>query len=244
MLPGNGGLDAQAMLAQPRKGYVLYGVEPPHDFADGDAALQGAARAPTAWSRSAAFASAALRDVADVILPIALLPEIDATLVNVDGIAQQVLAGAKAPGQTRPGWKVLRALGGAAAAGRASSSTTWPACASGISERADGLRGRRSRRARREAALSRLATWPIYRSDAVLRRAAALNAHPLNRAPAVRLNAAEAGALGLADGAIGRASTAPCCRWSSMPPCPMARCGSRPRTTSPRRCRRTARPSP
>ena len=49
--------------------------------------------------------------------------------------------------------------------------------------------------------LTRLATWPIYRGDAVLRRATALNAHPLNRAAAVRLNAAEAQRMGLADGA-------------------------------------------
>ena len=34
VLPGNGGLDAQAMLAQPRKAYVLYGVEA-QDVADG-----------------------------------------------------------------------------------------------------------------------------------------------------------------------------------------------------------------
>jgi NADH-quinone oxidoreductase subunit G len=44
VLPGNGGLDAQGMLAQPRKAYVLYGVEP-QDVADGAAflkALKGA----------------------------------------------------------------------------------------------------------------------------------------------------------------------------------------------------------
>ena len=56
--------------------------------------------------------------------------------------------------------------------------------------------------ARRPAAgLARIATWPIYRGDAVLRRATALNAHPLNRAPAARLNATEAARLGVADGA-------------------------------------------
>jgi NADH-quinone oxidoreductase subunit G len=48
--------------------------------------------------------------------------------------------------------------------------------------------------------LSRLATWPIYRSDAVLRRATALQAHPLNRAPAVRVNAEEAQRQGLVTG--------------------------------------------
>jgi NADH-quinone oxidoreductase subunit G len=62
------------------------------------------------------------------------------------------------------------------------------------------LAGEGARRAE-DGALVRLATWPIYRGDAVLRRATALNAHPLNRAPAVRLNAAEAQRLGLGDAA-------------------------------------------
>ncbi|EIL95080.1 NADH-quinone oxidoreductase subunit NuoG [Rhodanobacter spathiphylli] len=197
VVPGNGGLDAQAMLAQPRKSYVLYGVEPPHDFADGAAALN-ALRAAEQVVAFSAYASPALREVADVILPIALLPESEATLVNVDGLAQGVAAGAKAPGEARPGWKVLRALGGAlqlagfefddlaglreGIAGRA------------VSER-QGLAARVT-----TGGLSRLATWPIYRMDAVLRRATALNAHPLNRAPAARMNAAEATRQGLAAG--------------------------------------------
>jgi NADH-quinone oxidoreductase subunit G len=198
VLPGNGGLDAQAMLAQPRKSYVLYGVEPPHDFADGATTLKALRGAEHVVAFSA-YASAALREVADVILPIALLPEIDATLVNVDGLAQGVAAGAKAPGQVRPGWKVLRALGG----GLQLTGFEFDDMAGlreGISERAmttrNGLAARPA-----TSGLTRLATWPIYRSDAVLRRATALNAHPLNRAPAVRLNAAEAQRLGIADGA-------------------------------------------
>ena len=198
VLPGNGGLDALAMLAQPRKSYLLYGIEPPHDFADGAAALK-ALRAAEQVVAFSAYASAALREVADVILPIALLPEMDATLVNVDGLAQGVAAGARAPGQTRPGWKVLRALGG---------SLQLPGfefddlagLRSGISERALTSPGALAVRPA-AGGLTRLATWPIYRGDAVLRRATALNAHPLNRAPAVRLHADEAQRLGLADGA-------------------------------------------
>jgi NADH-quinone oxidoreductase subunit G len=199
VLPGNGGLDAQAMLARPRKGYVLYGVEPPHDFADGEAALKALLGADGVVA-FAAYAGAALRDVADVILPIALLPEMDGTLVNVDGVAQQVQAGAKAPGQARAGWKVLRALGGLlqfagfefddlAGLRAGMAEHTAPAATGALSERTPAT------------GLSRLATWPIYRTDAVLRRSEALNAHPLNRAPAVRLNADEAGRQGLADGA-------------------------------------------
>jgi NADH-quinone oxidoreductase subunit G len=198
VLPGNGGLDAQAMLAQPRKSYVLYGVEPPHDFADGATALKALRSAEQVVAFSA-YASTALREVANVILPIALLPEIDATLVNVDGLAQGVSAGAKAPGQARPGWKVLRALGGALQLA-GFEFDDLAGLRSGIGERAATSRGGLAARSA-AAGLTRLATWPIYRGDAVLRRSTALNAHPLNRAPAVRLNAAEAQRLGLADGA-------------------------------------------
>ncbi len=195
--PGNGGLDAQAMLTQARKSYVLYGVEPPHDFADGGAALKAlhAAEQVVAFS---AYASAALREVADVILPIALLPEIDATLVNVDGLAQSVSAGAKAAGQTRAGWKVLRALGGSLQLA-GFEFDDLAGLRDGISERASTSGSGLAKRAE-VTGLTRLATWPIYRSDAVLRRATALQAHPLNRAPAVRLNADEAGRLGLTEG--------------------------------------------
>ena len=195
--PGSGGLDAHAMLAQPRKSYVLYGVEPPHDFADGSAALK-ALRGAAQVVAFSAYASAALREVADVILPIALLPEIEATLVNVDGLMQGVSAGAKAPGQTRPGWKVLRALGGALQLAGFEFDD--------IAGLRDGMAERpmapRHGLATREGPvdLARIATWPIYRGDAVLRRATALNAHPLNRAAAVRLNPQQAAKLGLTAG--------------------------------------------
>ncbi len=199
VLPGNGGLDAHAMLAQPRKSYLLYGVEPPLDFADGDTTLK-ALHAADQVVAFTSYASPTLRDVVDVILPIALLPEMDATLVNVDGLAQGVQAGAKAPGQTRPGWKVLRALGGSLQlagfefddiAGLREGIENRPAA------RRDGLAPRAS-----STGLARLASWPIYRGDAVLRRAAALNAHPLNRAPAARMNARDAERLGMVDGVM------------------------------------------
>ena len=44
----------------------------------------------------------------------------------------------------------------------------------------------------------------IYRTDAVVRRAPALQAHPLNREACLVLNPADAAAAGLADGAVAR----------------------------------------
>ncbi|MEO7073136.1 MAG: NADH-quinone oxidoreductase subunit NuoG [Rhodanobacter sp.] len=213
LVPDGGGLDARAMLMQPRKSYLLYGVEPPYDFADGAAALAAlrGARQVVAFS---AFASAALREVADVILPIALLPEIDATLVNVDGLAQGVIAGAKAPGQGRAGWKVLRALGGVMQI-EGFDFDDIAGLREQLAERMSALPGPASHPVQAEPvlcpradvsapagdSLQRFASWPIYRGDAVLRRATALNAHPLNRPPAVRINGEEARRLGLAEAA-------------------------------------------
>jgi NADH-quinone oxidoreductase subunit G len=196
VLPGNGGLDAQAMLAQPRKGYVLYGVEPPHDFADGARAL-AALRGAQAVVAFSAYASPALREVAHVILPIALLPETDGTLVNVDGLAQSARAGAKAPGEARSGWKVLRALGGMLQLA-GFEFDDLAGLREGIAERPQPAHDiTLAPRQGAAGGLVRLATWPIYRSDAVLRRAAALNAHPINRPAAVRMNANDAMQHGL-----------------------------------------------
>ncbi len=214
VLPDAGGLDARAMLAQPRSAYLLYGVEPPDDCADGAAtlaALHGAQRVVAC----SAFAGKALREVASVLLPIALLPEMDGTLVNVDGLEQAVAAGAKPPAEARAGWKVLRALADALAldgfdfddlaglrAGIREQAAPAEVAGGPVAAVADHAEG----------TLERFADWPIYRGDAVLRRSTALNAHPLNRASAVRVNAAEASRLGLAEGCRVRVAdvTLPC----------------------------------
>jgi NADH-quinone oxidoreductase subunit G len=253
-VPGEDGLDARAMLGQPRKAYILYGVEPPYDFADGAQAMQALNQADCVIAFSA-FAGERLREVADVILPIGLLPEIDATLVNLDGRVQACSAGATMPGDVRAGWRVLRALGGAlqvpgfdftdiaqvrslflppftgegaeggwgavreepsprgasgdwepftaklppgvrvpAGPGEARTTPVWerhPIGIPAVDVHAPQGAGNQ---------LVRLATVPIYRVDAVVRRSQPLQQHPLNRAPALRLNAEDVGALQLRDG--------------------------------------------
>ncbi|KAA3639178.1 MAG: NADH-quinone oxidoreductase subunit G [Proteobacteria bacterium] len=58
-----------------------------------------------------AFCDDALKSRADLILPTALLPESSGSLVNNDGQRQTALVAHKAPGETKPGWRVLRVLG-------------------------------------------------------------------------------------------------------------------------------------
>ncbi len=196
------GRDALSMLAEPRGAYVLYGIEPGLDFADTATALKSLGGAQVvAFSH---FACESTRAVADVILPIGLLPEIDATLTNLDGREQAAVAGGKLPGQARAGWRVLRALGGdLAAAGFDFTDLS-------------GLRDSVAKRdvtpvAGKTASLTDVGLevalgTAIYRCDAVVRRAPALQAHPLNLGPRAVLHPTDAEAAGLVNGAIGKFS--------------------------------------
>jgi NADH-quinone oxidoreductase subunit G len=199
--------DAQAMLREPRAGYLLYGIEPGLDFADQAQAMAVLAGAQVL--ALTAYACESTLAVADVILPIGLLPEVDATLTNLDGRDQAAQAAGGLPGEARPGWRVLRALAGelqlpgfdfvdlqglraglapGAAAGAVAVRSAAPDAAG------DGLQ---------------LATSPaIYRSDAVVRRAAALQAHPLTHGPRIVLHPADARAAGVADGAMAKVRAA------------------------------------
>ena len=192
------------MLAQPRSAYVLYGIEPGLDFADTAGAFRALGDAQViAFSH---FACRSTLAVADVILPIALLPETDATLTNLDGRQQVAVAAGKPPGDARPGWRVLRALGGELAAPGfefidlaglregLQMREISPVAGNVPDTSGDGL----------EVAVS----TAIYRSDAVIRRCPALQAHPLNLEPRVAIHPADAQALGLSDGDVASFNTA------------------------------------
>ncbi len=94
---GSGGLSAVAMLSAPRNALIVYGAEVANDFAYAPA-VNAALMASTFTLAFSPYITDAIRARAHVILPIGLLPEIDGTLVNVDGLAQQIHSGAKLPG--------------------------------------------------------------------------------------------------------------------------------------------------
>ncbi len=207
VLPNDGGRDANAMLAQPRDAYLIYGIEPGLDFAATLAARKALSNAQVvAFSH---FACESTRSVADVILPIGLLPEIEATLVNVDGFAQSAASGGKLPDDARPGWRVLRALGGGMqlpgfeftdlAGLRAGITENSIASGNGLAPMPANESGQ---------GLERVTTSPIYRTDSVLRRASALQAHPLTREPCIAMHPDDAKAAGLADGEMANVSDA------------------------------------
>jgi NADH-quinone oxidoreductase subunit G len=103
------GSDAHAMLETPRKAYILFGIEPAHDLANGAVALTALRKATVV--AFTAFVSDELLDVADVLLPIATFAETAGTYISVEGRWQSFDAAADLPGDARPGWRVLRVLG-------------------------------------------------------------------------------------------------------------------------------------
>jgi NADH-quinone oxidoreductase subunit G len=196
--------DAVAMLAEPRAAYVLYGVEPGLDFADQAAAMKAFGGAQVvAFSH---FACQSTRRVADVILPIATLFENDATLTNLDGIDQRAVAAGKLPGDARQGWKVLRALGGELAL-PGFDFIDLAGLRAGVAPRAVAVQGRAAPAAG-EGGLELAVSQAIYRVDGLVRRAAALQAHPLTVGPRITLHPEDAAAAGLSDGAMAKVANA------------------------------------
>ncbi|PJK01082.1 NADH dehydrogenase (quinone) subunit G [Lysobacteraceae bacterium NML91-0213] len=193
--------DAQAMLRDPRSAYVLYGIEPGLDFADQAIALKALKAAQVvAFSQ---FACASTRAVADVILPIGALPEIDATLTNLEGIDQRAVAAGRLPGEARAGWRVLRALGAQLALPGFDFIDLAPLRASMQQRQVTVQAGQAPQT---DAGLELAVAPAIYRSDAMVRRSPALQAHPLTLGPRIVVNPADAGTLGVADGAMARVS--------------------------------------
>jgi NADH-quinone oxidoreductase subunit G len=103
------GLSAAEMLGARLRGYLLVGGVERADLVASGAhdALQGAqcvvAITPYAGDEQKAAAS--------VILPAAAFAETSGTWVNVEGRWQSVPGAARAPGEARPAWKILRVLG-------------------------------------------------------------------------------------------------------------------------------------
>jgi NADH-quinone oxidoreductase subunit G len=101
------GLSARAMVDSPLKAYVLLGgIDPADDLAGDPSALAQAGLVVAITTHL----TDSLREVADVVLPIGVFAETSGTYVNAEGRWQSWAGAARLPGESRPGWKVLRVL--------------------------------------------------------------------------------------------------------------------------------------
>lgn len=109
-VPSEGGLAAADMLAQPRQGYLLMDIEPSLDFANPVQAMSALRSADKVVAISSVMGPD-LAEVADIVLPLAAVPQTDGSYINLDGCRQCFSAAIKPSDQARPGWKILRRLG-------------------------------------------------------------------------------------------------------------------------------------
>jgi len=200
------GLNAREMLDNPRKAYLLLGLEPEHDCWDAGSAARALAGADFVVALSP-WAGESLKACANVLLPVAPCTETSGTFVNAEG-RWQSFAGAAAPyAGSRPGWKVLRVLGNLLELDGfdyASSEQVRDE----LQRRLDGeavsdQQGSTPVVAEPPAAgqgLERIGEAAIYGADALVRRAAALQKTPdALAAGTARMNTAQAQAAGLGE---------------------------------------------
>lgn len=105
-----GGLDARRMFAEPRKGYVLLGIEPEMDCWDGAATLDALGKADKVVALTS-FVTDTMKEYADVLLPIGTFGETAGSFINLEGTWQSFGGASRPIGEARPAWKVLRVLG-------------------------------------------------------------------------------------------------------------------------------------
>jgi NADH-quinone oxidoreductase subunit G len=205
-LPGKSGLHARAMVENPRATYFLLGATDVEDFAQGTSAK--AAFSSARVIACTAFANEAVKEFANIILPIALGAESEGTYVNAEGLVQRMIAGAKAPGLAQAPWRILRAIAellqvsGITFSDFTELSTQIDQVLSKPPTALTALAQNASKPARRPAGtfcVSRL--MPIYQSDAVVRRAPALQQTPLAAKPSASLHPEDALASGISNGA-------------------------------------------
>ena len=211
-LPGDKGLNAAAMLAAPRKAYLLLNAEPELDCADPQQAMKAMYGADLVVALSA-YQHRAL-DYADVLLPIAPFSETSGTFVSTEGRVQSFRGAVKPLGEARPAWKVLRVLGNlvkVAGFDYESSEAVREEALAGIDVAAKLNNALQSAPAPQKAEVSaggyqRVADVPTYAADAVVRRAKSLQATHDAAVPMVALHSDDLKKLGLQPGGQAKVS--------------------------------------
>ncbi|MDD4882441.1 MAG: NADH-quinone oxidoreductase subunit NuoG, partial [Gallionellaceae bacterium] len=107
--PGQGGSNAAAMFAEPKKAYVILGAEPELEAWDAARAHDALAAAELVIVMSPFLGHGS--DYAHVMLPIAAYAETAGSYVSMEGRLQSFNAVVPPQGEARPAWKVLRVLG-------------------------------------------------------------------------------------------------------------------------------------
>ena len=179
------GLSVAEQFTQPRKAYILWGIEPELDCANSGAGLAALNHAEYVVSFNP-FLADAVRHYANMILPIAAFAETEGSYVNLKGDWQSFNAAVTPAAEVKPGWKVLRVLGNLLHL-EGFDYQTQEQVRDELKIQVDkhtftlsketlslSLNNSDATHKVKDNELQRLCEWPIYKMDALLRRAHAL----------------------------------------------------------------------
>jgi NADH-quinone oxidoreductase subunit G len=196
------GRDAYAMLADPRRAYLVLGAEPELDCWDGALARRALAGADFVVQLAAFRGTAG--DYAQVLLPVAPFTETSGTFVNCEGRWQSFAAAAPPAGETRPAWKVLRVLGNLLGLNGfdylSSEDIRDELAATPVVPSARLTAWQLGAPPEKDPGLTRIYEVPLYRVDALVRRAGPLQMTRDNPKPAARMHPDQIARLGFVAG--------------------------------------------
>ncbi len=208
--PGHIGLNKTRMIRSENKTWMLWNIEPEYDIENPNAvmsALKSANRIVAITS----YETESLRQLADVILPLAPLAESEGSLVNLDGNIIEFSPAGKPQGDAKPGWKILRRLGAALELDGFSQvslkqvqTDMWSEIENATAQADRSATDLELQPTEAGNDLYRVGEIPMYSADALCRRADALQQTVHANSQFVGLNAADASRLGLSDGGTAR----------------------------------------
>ncbi len=193
---GEPGMHAADMITKQLRNYVIYGFEPMQDTAWGRDA-QNALEAADAVVYFGAFVTDEIRAAADVILPLAVIPEVEGALVNLSGHMQISRGETLPPGDARAGWKILRVLGNQLGLEGFEYTRAEHVRAEFAGSQAPEFSGG-EKTADKKANV--LLETPMYASDGMVRRSGPLQATVHGELAGISISAADAEKLGVSHG--------------------------------------------
>ena len=206
ILEVNMGQTILEMQAQPKKAVLLFNVEPDVDVAGGAAAVAALKQAQSVMAFTP-FESETLREVCDVMLPIAPFTETSGSFINMEGRLQSFHGVVKGLADSRPLWKVLRVLGNVFELQGFEFNSSEQVLAEAIQPSSLPTKLNNSvnvvaRANQPTNVLLRVGGVGIYHTDAIVRRSAPLQATSHAQTPVARVHSATLAQLGLQDGVM------------------------------------------
>jgi NADH-quinone oxidoreductase subunit G len=199
------GMNARTMIADPRKAYLVVGVEPEFDCAHPVATRSALEKAEFVVVMSPFQYGA---QYADALLPVSPFTETAGTFVNCEGRMQSFAGTVQPLGETRPAWKVLRVLGSMLGLRGFDFETiddvrAWLPSEADIAARlSNATQVAIAKPSTATNGLERVADVPIHFADPLARRAPALQQTIDAKPPKARMNALTLAQIGTAEGAL------------------------------------------